>query len=279
MKHNDTMKRFSVIITGLVLCTLVVLGALVWLVRELRRDARHRYYQSIANQQSEEITVTIPEGYRREQIAATLEEKGVTGADDFLTATGNDEGTLFPDTYRFFPSSTANEVRDRLRAVYNEKVAAIGSVDRETLIIASIVEREARNDQERADIAGVYWNRFKAGYSLGADPTVQYGKETLALNERLDAAKTAAERGAVIREFNYWQPITRADYTGVDSPYNTYKTTALPPGPICNPGVASITAALRPSVHQYYYFFHTNKGETIYSKTLEEHNRNKATHL
>jgi len=273
------MKRLSIIITGLVLCTLVVLGALVWMVRELRRDARHRYYQSISDQKGEEISVTIPEGYRREQIAALVEDKGITGADDFMTATSDDEGTLFPDTYRFFPSSTANEVRDRLRAVYGEKVAAIGTVDKDTLIIASIVEREARNDEERAMIAGLYWNRLKAGYSLGADPTVQYGKETLALNEQLKTATTAAKRGAVIREFAFWQPITRADYTGVESPYNTYKIATLPPGPICNPGAASITAALHPKAHQYYYFFHTGDGQTIYSKTLEEHNRNKVTYL
>lgn len=273
------MKRFSIIMTGLILCAIVVVGALVWMVRELRREARNRYYQTIASQKGEEVSITIPEGYRREQIAALLETKGVTGADDFLTATQNDEGTLFPDTYRFFPSTTANDVRNRLHTTYTEKVAAIGSVDRDTLTIASIVEREARNDADRADIAGVYWNRLKAGYNLGADPTVQYGKETLALADQLATAHSSLERATIIRNFSFWQPITRADYTGVDSPYNTYKITTLPPGPICNPGVASITAALNPSQHQYYYFLHTKDGKTVYAKTLEEHNRNKATYL
>lgn len=273
------MKRFNVIITGLVLCTIVVIGALAWMVRELRREARHRYYQTIADQKEEEVTITIPEGYRREQIAAALEEKGITGADDFVQTTKNDEGMLFPDTYRFFPSTTANDVRDRLRTTYNEKVADLGTVSKDALIIASIVEREARTDAERADIAGVYWNRYNAGFGLGADPTVQYGKESNTLDEQLSTATTVAERGAVLRGFSFWQPITRADYTGVDSIYNTYKITTLPPGPICNPGVASIAAALHPTKHQYYYFFHTADGKAIYSKTLEEHNRNKATYL
>lgn len=273
------MKRFNVIMVGLVLCTVVVIAALAWMVRELRQEARHRYYQQLADQQLEEVTITIPEGWRREQIAALLEEKGVTGADDFLSATKDDEGQLFPDTYRFFPSTTANEVRERLHTTYSNKTASLGNVSRDVLVIASIVEREARNDDERAAIAGVYWNRFNAGFGLGADPTVQYGKESLALTEQLATALTPADRGAIVQAFAFWQPITRADYTGVNSPYNTYKITALPPTPICNPGLASITASLTPGEHQYYYFFHTSDGQTIYSKTLDEHNRNKANYL
>lgn len=281
MKPDEkaVMRRFYVVMIGLGLCLLVVLAALALVVRQLRQDARARYYQNIAATQKGEITITIPEGYRREQIAALLEEKGVTSAADFIAATANDEGRLFPDTYRFFPGSTANSVRDRLLATYDSKTASLGNIGKDALSIASIVEREARTDSERADVAGVYWNRLNAGFNLGADPTVQYGKETNDLAAKLKGVTAAAEQGTVIRQFNFWQPITRADYTGVDSLYNTYEIATLPPGPICNPGVASITAALHPSQHQYYYFLYGKDGKPVYAKTLQEHNRNVATYL
>ena len=152
-------------------------------------------------------------------------------------------------------------------------------INSETLIIASIVEREAVKDEERADIAGVYWNRYNAGLGLTADPTVQYGKDTNNFNEKYVLAKTDEKRAEVIAEFDFWGPITRSDYQNVSSVYNTYRNAGLPPNPIANPGAASMEAALNYSDHGFFYFFHTEDGETIFSSSLDEHNLNKAKFL
>lgn len=272
------MSRFNLLLsTILAVIVIAIIGAL-FLVKNLRQEARHRYYEEIANEQAEEITITIPEGYRREQIAATLEKQGVTAADDFLAATKNDEGRLFPDTYRFFHSTNASDVRNKFVDNYQAKIENI-KLDTKSLIMASIIEREARNDEERAKIAGVYWNRFNAGFALTADPTVQYGKDTNQFEKELLQTKTKEGINNIIKDFNFWGVITRADYDNVESPYNTYRVAGLPPSPICNPGLASIKAALEPESHNYYYFFHTAEGETIYSRTLEEHNQNKTRFL
>lgn len=272
-------KRFTVILFSLTIFVICGLVAMFFLVRTLRQEARNRYYQQLAANHVGEISITVPEGYRREQIAALLEDKGVTSADDFMTATDGDEGKLFPDTYLFYPGATANSVRQKFIDNYNTKLASLGTVTKNQLIIASIVEREAKQDSDRPGIAGVYYNRLSAGFNLGADPTVQYAKETLALTAALKEVKTVAERSAVIKDFKFWQPITRADYSAVESEYNTYKVVGLPPTPICNPGLASINAAVKPATSEYYYFLTGSDGQTYYAKTLEEHNRNKAAHL
>lgn len=263
-----TMSRFSHGLRGALLVAAVagILG--VWYAYELHRaETEARYAELRANRQ-ESVRVTIPEGWRREQIAALLEDKAVTVADDFLTLTKNDEGRLFPDTYDFYPATSAANVRAKLLETYAAKAP---TVDDNTLIIASIVEREAKTDEERAQIAGVYWNRYKIGMALQADPTVQYGKDTLEYAAALKQASTRAERVQVRRDFKFWQPITRSDYSNVDSAYNTYRRSTLPPGPICNPGAKSIAAAQNPAEHDYLYFLHKDDGRILFAKTLEQH--------
>jgi UPF0755 protein len=116
------------------------------------------------------------------------------------------------------------------------------------------VEREAKKEEDRPLIASVYLNRLKKGMKLEADPTIQYAKGN-------------------------WQPITEAEYHSVDSPYNTYRYAGLPPGPIANPGLASILAVLQPAKTDFLYFFHTKSGETIYSMTNAEHEKKKQKYL
>ena len=176
-----------------------------------------------------------------------------------MIASEGKEGYLFPDTYRISAKASANEIIEKLTNNFKQKTA--GDVSQDVLTLASIVEREAKQDNERAKIAGVYQNRINIGMKLEADPTVQYGKDT-------NNAK-----GLV--DFKYWQPISLADYTGVDSKFNTYLNAGLPPAPICNPGLKSIKASLNPEKHNYYYFFHLADGTAIYSKNLAEHNANK----
>jgi len=270
------MNRFSIFLTTILVFVLIAGGGIVYYVIELRREYRHQRYLEL-EAETNEVEVTIPEGYRREQIAAVLEAKGVTSAVDFIEATKNEEGTLFPDTYRFFKQSPSNDIKEIMVNNYLKKSPA--KLDTETLIIASIVEREAKSDGERADIAGVYWNRYNAGLGLTADPTVQYGKDTNAFYQQYNLAETDEEKAKVVKEFSFWGTITRSDYQNVDSTFNTYRHAGLPPKPIANPGLASMQASIDYAKHNYFYFFHTENGETIFSKSLEEHNQNKAKYL
>ncbi|HYD48739.1 MAG TPA: endolytic transglycosylase MltG, partial [Terriglobales bacterium] len=210
--------------------------------------------------------VTIPEGLTVRQIAAELEEAGFGGSDEYLCAAQDTgllkevgapatglEGYLFPDTYAF-PLHTSP--RDILRAMvrrFRDQVATLESHrqdselgELEMLTLASIIEKETGLAPERAVIAGVFHNRLRVGMRLQSDPTAIYG----------------------------WKegPPTAADLK-VDNPYNTYIYAGLPPGPICNPGLAAMRAALSPAPTPYFFFVARPDGSHEFSTTLEEHNR------
>lgn len=210
------------------------------------------------------ITITIPEGWRKEQIAQELTKKNYDGQ-AFLQATENKEGYLFPDTYFLPLNAKTDQILEKFSINFSNKTKDI-KPSLGQIILASIVEREAKKDEDRPIIAGIYLNRIKKDMALEADPTVQYAKETSALL-----------RGETVNEF--WQPITVTDYQQVISAYNTYLNKDYPPGPICNPGLKSITAAVHPAQTDALYFFHTQDGKLITSKTLEEHNKNKQKYL
>ena len=219
-----------------------------------------------------EEVVTFPEGYTLREMAELLEKKNLVKKEDFLTVasaakdfvsefpflsavqTNSLEGYLFPDTYRFTLGMSAFEIIRKMLTNFDQKVNLPLSPQiqqqkytlNEVLILASIVEREAKNDAERPKIAAVYLNRLEKKMKLEADPTVAYAKGS-------------------------WAPITAADYRNVDSPYNTYKYFGLPPTPIANPGLSSIQAVLRPASFSALYFFHTKTGEIIFSETAQEH--------
>ncbi len=234
----------------------------------------------------EERTVTVPEGWRREEIAELLAREGlVPSPEAFLEAAvvgeayadfefladlepGTPlEGYLFPDTYRI-PVGYAPEQIVRLfltnfeRRVWTREVRdqlqASGRTLQEVVILASLVEREAVVDEERPLIAGVFYNRLELGMPLQTDPTVQY-----ALGYQPD-------------EGTWWKTELTFDDLKVESPYNTYLHPGLPPGPICNPGLASIQAALNPAETDYLYFVAKTdgSGEHLFARTLEEHNEN-----
>jgi UPF0755 protein len=214
--------------------------------------------------------VTIPEGYRASQIAGILESKlGIPSAEfmrlvndpELMTDLGVSapslEGYLHPDTYRFRLGTTAREavVRmvDETWRLFDSRRRAradsIGMTALEVLTLASIVEAEAMLDRERPRIAAVYHNRLEHGWRLEADPTVRY-----ALG-------------------NYRRKVYYGDLD-VDSPYNTYRNTGLPPGPICSPGTASIDAVLYPRRNTHDFFFVSNgDGTHTFSRTFEEHVR------
>jgi len=231
------------------------------------------------------LTATIPEGWRSEQIADRLEATGVSSRDEFLRAIGTPlsvpgvavlgdppparlEGYLFPETYEVtarVPGTRAAELMVRMFQQRLGPTLRTGESDLssyQVITLASIVEREARRPIERPVIASVYLNRLAANLPLQADPTVQYA--------------IATRDGAQASAYNYWKTeLTEADLQ-LDSPYNTYLHDGLPPGPICNPGEASIRAVLQPAQTDYLYFVATTDGSGthLFARTLDEHNAN-----
>lgn len=229
----------------------------------------------------EEITVTAPEGWRAEQIAEMLaQEVGVDG-DQFLDLVQGGyfdyeflqnrppeatlEGFLFPDTYLLPVQPTALDIIERMLADFDKRFTAEmrqAAAEQEMTIyqvmtLASIVEREAVVAEERPIIAGVFLNRLEEGMNLDSCPTVQY-----ALGYQKDADQ-------------WWKtPVTLEEFDRVDSPYNTYLHRGLPPGPICNPGLASIQAVLEPVDSDYLYFLAKGDGSHAFAMTFEEHLQN-----
>jgi len=181
--------------------------------------------------------------------------------DRFLTEALPHEGYLFPDTYFFMPNATESTVLEALRHNFDQQIAIIApeiassthSLD-ELVIMASIVEREARNSKDRRMIAGVLWNRLERNMPLQVDVTFLYtiGKGTFDL--------------------------TTADLLS-DSPYNTYVQKGLPPTPIGSPSLDSLEAALHPTENSYLYYLADNTGVTHFSKTYQEHLRKKLRYL
>ncbi len=225
------------------------------------------------------VTVTIPEGWRAEQIAGELEAKGVTSAEAFMELVQAEpegwsfladrpagsarglEGFLFPDTYQFPRNTTPETVIEimlrnfdwRLEGELRQMAEDRGLSLFEVVTLASIIEREAVAAEERPIIASVFWNRLEIGMALQADPTVQY------------ALGCDAETGEC------WQQLTREQLNTVQSPYNTYLNPGLTPGPICNPGLDSIRAVLQPADTDYFYFVALDDGKHVFSETYEEH--------
>ncbi len=226
-------------------------------------------FDALSKEDYKVYKVTIYEGYRSEQIAQKLDEAGITNYAEFLAEAKKNEGYLFPDTYFFKRGMSAQLITKVMKDNFTKNVAGL-AVPREKIILASIVERETAGE-DRATIAGIYQNRINIKMKLDADPTVQYAKDT---NE----IKKLAGQDRELLEFKFWKSITSKDYYATESDYNTYKNTGLPPGPICNPGLNSIKAALNPEDNGYIFFFHV-KGQIYPSKNLEEHNTLKQKYL
>lgn len=199
-----------------------------------------------------DIWITFPEGWRKEQFAARLQAQlsgpnSAFSTSEFIASTATLEGRLFPDTYLIPANASASEVITLLTETFNRKV---GPVDSDTLILASLIERETRSDTERATIAGIFSKRLKADWPLQVDATIQYAQGTSP---------------------NWWTPVTNTRYSSV---YNTYIHPGLPPSPISNPGLASIMAARQPLETPYWYYIHDSSGKVHFSSTISEHNLN-----
>lgn len=216
--------------------------------------------------------VTIVEGQRVEEVAEVLNKE--LGVNKKLFLDASEEGYMFPDTYLFNPDATAADIASVMRNTFDkrydtklqQKIKAQGLTPEEGVILASLVEREGRSEKVRTQVAGIMLKRLNIGMKLDIDATVQYAK---------DSQKAASGQGLK----KYWLPITRDDYTGVKSTYNTYLNPGLPPGPICNPSLASLNAVANADPKTpYLYYYHDSKGNSYYSRTLEEHNEAVANH-
>jgi UPF0755 protein len=205
-------------------------------------------------------SVTIPEGYRVLQVIKLFKQKAEIDESKFVAAAIGTEGTLFPDTYVFPTNSEPEKIIKIMQDNFDKKTADL-KLTQDQLILASIVEREAITDDERAKIAAVYTNRVNKGMLLQADPTIRYGLDT---QQYLDK-KT-------VDSIEFWLPITKADYQNLASPFNTYKSRGLPPAPICNPGIKSIQAAVSPEKDfDSLFFFHDKNQQIRFSKAYDEH--------
>lgn len=215
------------------------------------------------------VWVTLPEGWRREQIgsrfASVLNSPSSTfDLDEFMRLTAHLEGRLFPDTYLIPPDISAPGVVSLLTSTFTKKTGLSDSpADTQTLIIASLIEREVKTPADRAIVSGVISKRLDNGWPLQIDATVQYASATSRCSP--DPA-----------DCDWWQPITD---TKLPSLFNTYLHSGLPPAPICNPGLASITAAASPQDSPYWYYLTGTDGQTYFAQTLGEHNLNIDKHL
>jgi len=222
---------------------------------------------------SPEVTVTIPEGFTLKQIDARLAKLGliqsrefidlnISQFPDFKFQAASLEGFLFPDTYRFSMGATKQEIAEKMFDNFNKKltedlknkIIKQGKTIEQIIIMASLIEKEVRTDEDRQIVSGIFWKRLNNKYPLQSCATIAY-----------------------ILSVDKWR--YSVEDTKVNSPYNTYQNIGLPIGPINNPGISAIKAAAYPQYTDYNFFLSKPSGETVFSRTLEEHNENKAKYL
>lgn len=294
---------FQKIIAGSLLALMVLVGLSA---NKLYLEYRNRQIERVARmqKQTEEVTLQTIEGWTVLDIAQAVEQKGLGSAKDFIKtlqkfdfasypsvtklANNNLEGYLFPDTYRIAKNSSLDTVIGKMLENFSVRVGSLGiTPDKQNFVIpgyenlqfsggdgqagislydiitlASIIEKESGGKgavdnpelslaEERGLVAGVFYNRLARGMALESDATVNYA-----------TGKSAAAASA--------------KDLAVNSPYNTYKYNGLPPGPIANPSLGSIKAALQPTKTDYYFFLHKQpSGKVVFSRTFDQHVRQK----
>jgi len=226
-------------------------------------------YARIARGDIYTISLTIPEGYNIFDIAQAVASAHLGSRDTILAAERSQteliadldpnatslEGYLFPDTYRFSRHATPEQMVAAMVKRFRQVTAQLGLIPgvsgsiAQSVILASLVEKEVNQDAERSLVAGVFANRLAQGIPLATDPSVIY---------------------AALLEGRYRGAIYASDLASA-SPYNTYRHAGLPPGPICSPGVAALKAALAPARTDYLYFVADADGHSRFSATLQEH--------
>lgn len=219
---------------------------------------------AIATGKTVKHRLTVREGLTSAEIVALVRDAPLLTGDVGATPP---EGSMLPETYIYSRGDTREAVIDRMKQAMKETLAAVWTERRsdfvltspeQALILASIIEKEANRDEERAHIASVFLNRLRLGMRLQSDPTVRF---------------VLAGNGAT----KFDGQLSRADLD-VNSPYNTYVAKGLPPGPICSPGKAALRDAVRPERKDDLYFVADGSGGHVFARTLAEHNRNVAAY-
>lgn len=208
-----------------------------------------------------DVWITISEGKRAEEIAEILKENISTYDSSWLNILTSYEGYLFPDTYLIPKDANIQIIINQMRENFEQKYATLNTGDakltkEKIVVLASLIEREAITDEEKPIIAGILTNRLNIGMALQVDATIQYAKGQSKLSKK------------------WWEPVTIEEYQSVNSSYNTYLRTGLPPGPISNPGLEALSATASPANTDYLYYLHDKYKIIRYAKTLQEHNSN-----
>lgn len=231
-------------------------------------------YQRLRRGDVYTIALTIPEGFNMFDVAAAVDKAGLGSRDAFLSAEEHDtaliqdldpkavslEGYLFPDTYKLAPNMAPEKILGEMVDHFRHEAHALGLASNipATVILASLIERETPVAGDRPMVASVFTNRLAQGMPLDTDPSIIY---------------------AALLEKRYRGTIYASDLKA-DSPYNTYLHAGLPPGPICNPGIPSLEAAMHPATSNFLYFVSdpANAGHSRFAATLEEHEKNVAAY-
>ncbi len=221
-------------------------------------------------QGTQDTWIRLLEGWRREEMAEYLEQQELNefSKAEFLTLTATAEGKLYPDTYLVPKDITTSALVNLLLRTFEQKVVvgladeltASGRTLHEILVMASLIEREARSFEQMRHVSGILWNRIGIGMPLQVDATLQYAVG-------YDGARRS------------WWPPPLAAHKSAASPYNTYANPGLPPGPIANPGLNAFKAALDPLRVNDLFYLHASDGRMYYAETLEAHNANVNTYL
>ena len=195
------------------------------------------------------VRIFVPEGFASDDIANLFGKFKNFDKEEFLLKAKEFEGYLFPDTYLFLPSADADQIIKEMRDNFFKKA---GNMERDIIIIASLIEKEVPKTEDRGLVSGVFWKRLEIGMPLQVDAVFPYitGRNNVTLD----------------------------DYK-IKSPYNTYLNKGLPPGPISNPGLDAIQSALNPKESPYLFYLSGKDGKTHFAETYEKHLANKEKYL
>ena len=212
-----------------------------------------------------DVWVTIPEGKRADEIADILKQSLPSYKEDWRQKLQAQEGYLFPDTYLFPLDSSIDSIIAIMKTTFDQKYKTVVNkkptmTQHEIVTIASLIEREGKHDEDRPLIASVIYNRLEIGMPVQIDATIQY------------------VLGYQASEQSWWKRHLSLDDLKVQSAYNTYKNTGLPPTPIASPGIKALEAALNPAQTDYLFYITDKNGINRYAKTNAEHEKNIATY-